>query len=263
MFKIRKILLLLPVFLLLLIVLIIPPQKLIHLKSNFSIIFRGPLRIAYQVYLYAKNSKKIFSLYSEFQRLSEENQSLLFEVNQLKEMELENLRLYKIVDFKSVLEYKFVAAKVIGKEPSNWLDSLIIDRGITDGIYLNQPVMNFAGVIGKIIEVDTETAKVLLISDINSRVVVKIQRTRQEGMLEGLGRGLCRLKYLPPDAELKTGDVVVTTGMGGVYPKGLVVGKVEGVRIKQGESYKSCIIRPEVPLSDIEEVLCLKSDSGQ
>lgn len=263
MFKFRKIVPLLPVFLLLLIVSVIPPQKLINLKTNFSLFFRGPLRLSYQVYLCARNSKKIFSFYRELQRLSEENKNLLFEANRLKEVELENSRLRKILDLKSALEYKFIAAKVIGKEPTNWLDSLIIDKGVTDGIYINQPVMNFAGIIGKIIEADKGTAKILLISDINSRVVVKIQRARQEGMLEGLGRGMCRLKYLPLDAEVEIGDVVVSAGMGGVYPKGLVVGKVESVRIEQGESYKSCIIRPEAPLSDIEEALCLKSDSGQ
>ena len=83
----------------------------------------------------------------------------------------------------------------------------------------------------------------------------------EEGMLEGIGRGLCRLKYLPVDTDIKLGDQIISAGLGGVYPKGLVVGFVESVRLERGGIYKSCIVKPAVSLRSLEEVLCLELDS--
>ncbi|MFH1061773.1 MAG: rod shape-determining protein MreC [Candidatus Omnitrophota bacterium] len=187
---------------------------------------------------------------------------LSFQANRLTELDLENQRLRKILELDNSSN-KFIVSRVIGKEPTNWLNSLIIDKGSLAGIYINQPVMNFSGLIGKVIEVNPRTAKVLLISDVNSRVVVLLQNTRIEGMLEGIGKGLCRIKYLAVDSEVKLGDIVVSAGLGGVYPKGLVVGKIESIKIERGGIYKSCIVKPLSTLSGLEEVLCIESDLDQ
>ena len=204
------------------------------------------------------NVKEMFTFISEYRRMRNELEKLRFSLNQLKEEKLENVRLRQILRLQEKEEFNFVVAQVIAKEPTNWLNSLIIDKGRDEGLTINQPVMNFSGLIGKIVEIGPGTAKVLLISDVNSRVVTLVQRTRQEGILEGTGRGLCRLKYLPIDADVELGDVVVSAGVGGVYPKGLVIGSIESIRIQRGGIYKSCIVQPAVPLSGLEEVLCLK-----
>ena len=184
-----------------------------------------------------------------------------YELNEFKEISLENQRLRKMLDIKERGEFDFIAAGVIGKDPTNWLNSLIIDKGSDAGIRINMPVMSLSGLIGKVIECGPRMSKILLISDVNSRVVVLLQRTRQEGMLEGAEQGLCRLKYLPIDADVELGDTVISAGVGGVYPKGVIIGKVESVKVERGGLYKSCIVKPSADLNGIEEVLCIKSDS--
>ncbi len=260
MFKRKKLLLIIPLILIFLTIVVIPPYKLVHLKSNFLSFFKMPLSISYSVYLTLLNTKEIFSFYADYKKIKQENKKLGFKINQLEEARLENARLRKILKLADQKHYDFTVAEVIGKEPSNWLNSLIINKGSRDGIKINQPVMNFAGLIGKIIEVNRRLSKVLLISDVNSRVVVLVQRTREEGILEGIGRGLCRLKYLSQDSDVELGDIVVSAGVGGVYPKGLMVGQIESIREERGGIYKNCIVRPATSLTGQEEVLCLNLD---
>lgn len=258
MFKRRKTLLVIPLIFVLLIVLTVPPHRLVHLKSSFFIFFRQPLSLSYKVYNNLRNLTEIMSVFSAYEELEREKEELSFQLNQLKEKAHENKRLHKILKLSEVKPYEFIVAQVIGKEPTNWLNSLIVNKGKAQGIKINQPVMSFSGLIGKVIEVAPHSAKILLISDVNSRVVVLVQRTREEGILEGIGRGLCRLKYLSLDAQAELGDVVISAGVGGVYPKGLVIGRIQSIQVERGGKYKSCIVKPLTALSGLEEVLCLK-----
>ena len=259
----KKPLLFIPLIILLFAILLTPPQKTVHLKSSLLLLFRIPLSLIYRLQISTIRARKIFTFYSEYSEMQSEIKKLSFQANQVRELELENQRLRKIIELKDNIQNKFIVSRVIGKEPNNWLNSLIIDKGSLDGIYINQPLMNFSGLIGKVIEVSPRSAKVLLISDVNSRVVALVQNTRDEGMLEGIGKGLCRLKYLPVDSEVQLGNIVVSAGLGGVYPKGFVVGKIESVKIERGGIYKSCIVKPLSTLSGLEEVLCIEFDSGQ
>jgi rod shape-determining protein MreC len=259
----KKPLLFIPLIILLFAVLVIPPQKSVDLKNSLLIILKTPLSLIYRMQLSAVNAGKIFTFYSEYKTMQAKINQLEFENNRLKELKFENQRLLKLLELTQSGSYEYIVSRVIGKEPTNWLNTLIIDKGTKEGIFINQPVMNFSGLIGKIIEVSDKTAKVLLISDVNSRVVVLVRRTRLEGMLEGIGKGLCRLKYLPVDSDVQLGETVVSAGLGGVYPKGLVIGKIESIKIERGGIYKSCIVKPASTLSGLEEVLCLKSNSDQ
>ena len=241
----------------------IPSHKSVHFKSGLLPFFKYPLSIFYHINLSLFHAKKFFTFYRDYSAIKKENEQLKFQLNQTKEAEHENERLRRILELKAKGEFDFTAAQIIAKEPTNWLNSLIIDKGEKDGIAINQPVMSFSSLVGKVIEAGGRTAKVLLISDANSRVVVLIQRTRVEGMLEGIGNGLCRLKYMPVNADVKLGDAVVSAGVGGVYPKGLIIGNIESIRIERGGIYKSGIVKPAVSLSGLEEVLCLKSSLKQ
>lgn len=262
MFEKKNLLLFIPLIIILLIILIFPPHKLVNIKNAGFVFFKGPLSVTYRLYISIQQAKRIFVLYREYTQTKKELEKLKFKVNEFEEQRLENDRLKKILILKRKTDYNFIVAQVIGKEPTNWLNVLIIDKGAKGGIAINQPVMTLSGLVGKVIEIAPSAAKVLLISDVNSRVVALVQRTRQEGMLEGIGKGLCRLKYLPVDADIKLGDIVISAGVGGVYPKGLVLGKIESVRIERGGIYKSCIVKPSCSLTGLEEVLCLKSNSG-
>ena len=251
-----------PLFALFLFILI-PSYKSVHLKSGLLPFFQYPLSLFYHLNSSVFHTKKMFTTYWKYSSLEKEMEELKFKLNEAKEAEHENIRLRKILDLKEKSPYDFVVAQIIAKEPTNWLNSLVINKGQKNGIVINQPVMSFSNLVGKVIEVASRTAKVLLISDANSRVVSLIQRTRVEGMLEGIGNGLCRIKYLPVNADVKLGDVVISAGVGGVYPKGLIIGNIESIRIERGGIYKSGIVKPVSLLSGLEEVLCLKSNLKQ
>jgi len=259
----KRLLLFIPLIALICIILIVPAHNSVHLKGGFLRLFKTPLSVFYQLNLAIMQAKNIFTSYAKYLVLEKKVEHLKFDLNSLEEVRLENVRLRKLLNLKEKKPFDFVVAEVISKEPTNWLNSLIINKGKKSGIFINQPVMNFSSLIGKVIEVGPNTSKVLLISDVNSRVVCLIQRTRMEGMLEGIGKGLCRLKYLPVEADIKLGDAVISAGVGGVYPKGLVVGNIESILVERGGIYKSCIVKPASSLSGLEEVLCIKSNSGQ
>ncbi|RKY33892.1 MAG: hypothetical protein DRP78_07130, partial [Candidatus Omnitrophota bacterium] len=181
MFKQKKLRFLIPLICIFLIIVVVPPYKLVHLKSKLGGVFNYPLSFVYRTYISILNTKKIFKFYFESEKIQQENKRLKFELNQLLEQRLENERLHKILELKERRAYNFIAADVIGKEPTNWLNTLIIDKGENSGIAVNQPIMQLAGIVGKVIEVSAQTAKVILISDVNSRVRVLMQKTRQEG----------------------------------------------------------------------------------
>ncbi len=243
------------------IVLSIPPFRLLFLKRILLPVFHLPLTLVHSVSGLKNNVPNLFFMLRDYNSLKEELDRLKFELNRTEEFRLENERLLKLLELNKIDAPEFTAARVIGKEPSNWLGSLIINRGRKHGLEINQPVMTYSGIIGKIIEVTPRSAKVLLISDVNSRVVVLVQRSRVDGILEGIGKGVCRLKYLPLESDVQLGDRVVTAGMGGVYPKGLVIGTIESIRVERGGIYKSCIVKPTADFKGLEEVLCINSGS--
>ncbi|MCP4650056.1 MAG: rod shape-determining protein MreC [PVC group bacterium] len=263
MFKQKKPLLIIPVVIVFFLIFIIPSHKSVHLKSSFLWLFKTPLALMNKISLVLSNSSDVLGSFSKYKKTKKELEFLQFKQTQLEEMRLENERLRNMLELKEKKEHDFVIAQVIGKEPTNWLNSIIINKGHSQGIMINQPVMTFAGLVGKVIELSSAEAKVLLISDVNSRVIVLVQRTRDEGILEGIGRGLCRLKYLPVESNVKLGDIVISAGVGGVYPKGLLIGKIESIKIERGGIYKNCIVKPSASLSGLEEILCLKSGLEQ
>ncbi|MFH2138847.1 MAG: rod shape-determining protein MreC [Candidatus Omnitrophota bacterium] len=263
MLKQKKPLFIIPVVFLLIAIFIFPPHKSVHFKSGFLGLLKAPLTITYRIYLAIFETRQLVTGFSNNEKNLKVIEKLKFQINQLKEEKLENQRLRSILQLQEKSPHSYIVAQVIGKEPTNWLNSIIINKGYDQGIFINQPVMSYSGLIGKVFEVSPWVSKILLISDVNSRVVVMVQRTREEGLLEGIGSELCRLKYLPVDADVELGDIVISAGVGGVYPKGLVIGKIESIKVERGGIYKNCIVKPLSPLSGLEEILCIKSDSKQ
>jgi rod shape-determining protein MreC len=194
----------------------------------------------------------------------QENARLRTELNQLQEInnrymeyKLENQRLRRLLEFKEQLGISVIPAQIIGKDPSSWFKTILIDKGSNDKIKQNQVIVTYQGVVGHIIELTPSTAKVLLISDQNSSVAVLIQRNRAEGIMVGGERGHCKINYMPRTADVIPGDTVITSGLGGIFPKGLIVGKVAQVKKKSYGLFQEVQVEPEVDFSKLEEVLII------
>ena len=139
------------------------------------------------------------------------------------------------------------------------LQSVTIDKGSADGLTINMPVTSSAGVIGQIIEVSAKTSTVRLISDENSGVSAMVQDTRAQGMLQGQPDGTLRLEHVSVDYDVKVGDIIVTSGIGGVFPKGLPLGTVSSVEKSANDVYYTIVVRAQTTAENNEEVLVITS----
>jgi rod shape-determining protein MreC len=150
---------------------------------------------------------------------------------------------------------------VIGRDPTGWFQSVIIDKGKDVGLKVNMPVVNADGVVGRLVSVSYNYAKVLLIIDQNSSVDCIIQRSRDDGMVKGLSSKVCIVDYVLKTSDVRVGDMVVTSGLGRVFPKGIPIGEVVDVKDPPEELFKDVKITPTVDFSKLEELLViLKED---
>lgn len=197
------------------------------------------------------------SAYNQNLALREESAQLKNKLVELEELRQENDRLKKLFNFKHDSNFTLIVSQVIGRDSVNWLASLIIDKGKENGVQNGMCVITDAGLVGKIVEVGSFYSKVMLINDPNSSVSSLIQRSREQGITSGTVTGELRLHFLPVNSDVKVGDLAITSGLGGVYPKGLVVGKVTEVGEEADGLSKSCLLVPAVKLSRLEEVLIM------
>ncbi|MCX5716691.1 MAG: rod shape-determining protein MreC [Candidatus Omnitrophica bacterium] len=175
-----------------------------------------------------------------------------------KETSDENQRLKQLLDFKNKLPQKSIAAEVIARNPSSWESFVIIDKGKQNGIDVNAAVAKSDGLIGRVFEAGEDTAKVMLIDSPGSRLGVTVQRTREQGILAGIGAGMCRITYLPYDTQAKPGDIIVTSELSGVCVKGMMIGRITKVAKGPASLYANAIVKPSSDLFRIEEVLCIE-----
>lgn len=206
--------------------------------------------------------------YLDLVQVKRENTKLREEVRKLREManagvelQQQNRRLLQLLDFKEKTQFDLVLAQVIGVDSSNWSRAIFINRGSRDGIRKDLPVVTHEGVVGRVIEATPDAAKVLLITDPRSAVDALIQRTRDTGIVVGDDARHARMKYLPLESNLKTGDLVVSSGLGGIFPKGLVVGRVTGVTKQKFGLFQEAEISPSANLSRLEEVFVIAKGS--
>ncbi|MEI8176726.1 MAG: rod shape-determining protein MreC, partial [Candidatus Omnitrophota bacterium] len=148
--------------------------------------------------------------------------------------------------------------EIIGRSYSGFESFIIIDRGQADGITAAMSLAKDEGLLGRVFEVGRNASKVMLIDDPNSRVSVAIQRTREQGTLIGMGAGLCKIMYLSPASDVQPGDIVISSGLGALDPKGVIVGEVEKVIREPRALDTSALVRPSCDLFKIEEALCIE-----
>ncbi|GAB4275053.1 MAG: hypothetical protein Kow0056_04170 [Coriobacteriia bacterium] len=195
---------------------------------------------------------------SELEALRAQNEELRARLAELEEARLENERLRRMVDFASQADFDVVGARVVGLPATSWDASIIIDRGSDDGIEDGMPVIAAGGVVGQVVDVGPSAAKVRLITDQRSGVAVMVQSSRVPGIARGQLDGTLLVDYIPAESAPEIGDVVLTSGMGGVYPKGLIVGDVIEVSEVRGGLFPKVVARSRVDVNGLEEVLIIR-----
>jgi rod shape-determining protein MreC len=172
-----------------------------------------------------------------------------------QELELANERLRHLLHFRTTMTHRVVAAEIIGKDSSSWSQTVIIDKGSEDGIGRGQPVVVPEGIAGQIIDVAQHYAKVLLLIDPNNAVDALVQRTRARGIVKGGSGGTLLLDYALHKDEIRVGDTIISSGLDGVYPKGLRVGSVTNVIARHAGMFQDVMVVPFVDFERLEEVL--------
>ena len=204
--------------------------------------------------------------YVALQGLSQQNrelretvQQLRGEVNRLREQAYMAERLAALLEFQKDKSVRTVAAKVIGRSVSNWYQGVILNKGEDDGIQEQMGVVTPAGVVGRIVRTSGSTSIALLMIDPNLVIAGMVQRTRDEGMVQGTSQGLVRMKYIPPLSLVKKGDAVVTSGLTGGFPRGVLIGEVARVEESEDSLFRSAEIVPAVKFRHLDEALIVVS----
>lgn len=210
--------------------------------------------------------RAFWSSLAELRGLREENAWLRSElerlaslVPRLEEAEEENARLRELLDFAPAPEFRAVAATVVGRSLSNWFSTVEIDKGKNDGIAVDCPVVTQRGLVGRVVRVTQRTSTVLLMADPQSGVGAIIVRSREPGAVLGSTRfeAECPMRLFARDADVVRGDMVITSGLGGLFPAGLHIGHVADVRrVEQGLVVEASVV-PAVDFARLEEVFVL------
>ncbi len=216
-----------------------------------------------------------FGFVSDMKDFQQENLELKDQVEalsaQVREMESyrhENERLRQMLDFKAKESGRdMVGCEVIAKDSGNWFYSFIIDKGENDDIAINDAVVSGYGLVGRVTEVSSSWSKVLTIIDTDSSVGALINRTQDFAIVDGdlaLGdKGQCKLNYVNKDTSLVLGDAVVTSGLGGVYPEGLLIGTVSEIKSDAMGYSQYAVIDTAVDFERIREVMVIRSSGEQ
>lgn len=197
-------------------------------------------------------------LRAENARLREELERLRGDAYRLTEMARENDALREQLNLKrDQPSFQWLSARVLDRDSSNLFRSLAIDRGNADGIALGMTVVTPAGLVGQIIRVGPHAARVLLITDVSSSVTAVIQGSRADGVVNGQGQPHLAMRFIPQPVVVKTGDRVITSGIGGIFPNGIPIGRVTSVSKKDIELFQEARIEPAVEFNGLESVLVI------
>ena len=216
-----------------------------------------------------KGVKTLWGNYIFLVNLKKENTVLNKTINALKEENLRlreaaiaNMRLRKLLLFKEEFRGSMVSAEVISEDPSSWFKTVILDKGSKDGIEKKMAVVTSEGMIGRVIEVSRSVSKVLLSTDHRSAIDVMVQRTRAKGILEGRVNQTCQLKYVSRADDVRMGDDIISSGLGGMFPKGLLLGRVSKIKREGSGLFQYVEVTPSVDFAKLEEVFIVVGDKS-
>ncbi len=204
----------------------------------------------------------LVGLEDENRRLRHENAVQNEQITRYREGYLEGIRLRKLLNVKEGFKHRVVVARVIDNDRTTLFKTLLINKGTSDGLRVGLPVLADRGVVGRIIETSWHASRVLLMIDENSNIDALIQRNRAQGILQGAGSAGCNLKYISKVEDVQAGDVVLSAGLAGVFPKGLLLGVVTGASRREGGLFQKIDVSPAVDFGRLEEVMALVIDAG-
>ncbi len=179
------------------------------------------------------------------------------ENNKQRETVLTNQRLRRLLNFTKTILGKQLAAEVIGLDPSPWFKSVTVNKGKFNGIVKGMPVVNPDGVVGQVAEVSGHYANVLLAIDRNSAVDALVQRTRARGIIKGTSSDQYRFKYVLRKNDVRVGDTIISSGMDGVFPKGILIGQVADIVRRNSGIFQEVAVIPHVDFEKLEEVMII------
>ncbi len=234
--------------------LVLPPFRRVARSVSIKVI-TAPFVAVNSGISYFRSKK---GLQRENSLLRQEVAELSLKIERDRTLAEENTRLRDLLDFKGRIRYDTVSAEVIARDPDNWIGAFTINKGASDGIKRGAAVCSAEGLVGRIADLDKRTSSVMLVTNPAFRAGGMLRDSRLHGVVEGDGMGLARMLYLPLDAEIKEGEVVVTSGFSREFPKGIVIGKIVSVGRSRTGLFKTAVLEPAVNAYDQEEVLCLK-----
>jgi rod shape-determining protein MreC len=225
------------------------------------------LSVPLEIFSFAERGiSDLWDGYVDLRHVREQNQQLRREVeflqghnSQLREAAAATERLEAILEFKQKTLPDTVAAQVIGRDATSWYRGVILNKGEQDGVRAERGVVTPAGVVGRVVKTTASSSVVLLATDPNNAIAALVQRTRDEGIVEGMPNGRARLKYIPLLSNIQPGDRVVTSGLTGAFPRGLAMGVVTHIAKEEGALFQSAELEPEVDLTKLEEVLVIRA----
>lgn len=210
----------------------------------------------------------IWSNYIDLLEVRQENIELRRSVKLLNERMVANneavvanARLKALLELKGAVAMPTIAVSVIGEDSSAWFKTLVVDRGSADGLLEGMPVVAAGGVVGRLVKVAPHSSRVLLLTDHASAIAAVVQRSRARGVVRGAGGGRCSMEFTVKDEDVKVGDTVISSGIGGVFPKGLPIGEVTMVKKGQYGVFQTIEVRPAVNIGKLEEMLVLVRQS--
>jgi rod shape-determining protein MreC len=204
--------------------------------------------------------RDVGSLQARVRELEETVDSLMVENVRLREAEIERAHLRELLQFKMANPaYESLAAEVIGRDPSNLLHYVTVDRGSDDGIAIGMPVVTARGLVGSVISVYPTSARVMLLTEVASSVSALVQSSRATGVVQGQAQRGMVMRYVEQSVQVQVGDIILTSGLGGNFPKGLLIGQVTAVDRNDVDMFQEVQLRSAVDFDRLESVLVIQS----
>jgi len=196
--------------------------------------------------------------------LRAETERLKIQALQVEDTRQENARLRRLLALRERLPLSTVTGEVVGREAGGWVRALTVNHGRGSGVERQVPVIVPEGLVGRVVQVRAGASVVQLLSDPASTVGAVVQRTRTPGLVEGDAGGAVRFKFMARDgAQVSQGDIVVTSGLGNLFPKGVPIGRVVAIEDKGSALFHFAVLAPAVDFTRIEEVLLLTGQTTQ
>jgi len=196
----------------------------------------------------------LINLKKENTALKKKNNLLKEKIFQLREMAIANTRLRTLLRFREEVKLPMIPAEVVAYDPSSWFKTILINKGSNNNIAKNMPIVTSDGILGRVMEVSKSTARLLLITDHRSAVDAIVQRTRAKGILVGNVDKTCNLKYVFRSDDVNLGDYIISSGLGGIFPKGLPLGKVSRIKKDNYGMFQEVKVTPMVSFNKLEEL---------